>query len=209
MNLTGDPTLGLDADGRGGMTAITDSAKESGAAEINKIGQRQGAAKMLAQAMGLDDNTQTSLLESIAKGEAPDLSAFDAGNFKPGGGTKADFEGVGLDRMMMMTKRVGMASKDEMKALGHMNEGGEMVNKIDAQLKQLQKAEDAKKTTFDLKDAEGKPYEVKIENAKKQLEAAKRKFMNQDVEDNGGTTTNQIVVHGNILVTGAVRKDPK
>jgi hypothetical protein len=212
MNLTGDPTLGLDADGRGGMTAITDSAKESGAAELNKIGQRQGAAKMLAQAMGLDDDLQTSLMTSIAKGEAPNLSAFEAVNFKPGGwfsGKKAEFEGGGLHNMMTMTKRVGMATKDEMKALGHLNEGGEMVNKIDAQLKQLQKAEDAGKTTFDLKDDKGKPHDVLIADAKRQLEAAKRKFMNQAVEENGGTTTTQIVVNGNILVTGNVEKSPK
>jgi hypothetical protein len=212
MNLTGDPTLGLDADGRGGMTAITDSAKESGAAELNKIGQRQGAAKMLAQAMGLDDDLQTSLMTSIAKGEAPNLSAFEAVNFKPGGwfsGKKAEFEGGGLHNMMTMTKRIGMATKDEMKALGHLNEGGEMVNKIDAQLKQLQKAEDAGKTTFDLKDDKGKPHDVLIADAKRQLEAAKRKFMNQAVEENGGTTTTQIVVNGNILVTGNVEKSPK
>ena len=204
INLTGDPTA------ENGMNAITDSAKESGGAAVNKIGQRQGAAKMLAQAMGLDDNTQTSLLKSIAEGKTPDLSAFEAGKFKPGGsGEKADFEGVGFDRMMMMSKRVGMATKDEMQAFGQLNEGGAAVNKIDAQINELEAAKKAGKTSVPVKDAKGEPKESQIDDVITQLKATKRKFEDQSVEDGGGTTTTQIVVHGNILVTGNVEKSPK
>lgn len=208
VNLTGDPTLGLGKDGRGGMTAITDSAKESGGEGLNKIGHRQGAAMMLAQAMGLDANIKTTLMDSIAAGKAPDLSAFEAGKFdKHTWGKEAKFTGPGFDRMLKMTAMVGMANKDQMKSLGSLNEGGEMVNAIDAQLKEVNLAIAAKKTHAPIIDSEGKRKEVNLEEFKTQLEGAKRQFMNQAVEDGGGTTTTQIVVHGDI-VCRTVRPDP-
>ena len=207
LNLTGDPTLGLDENGVGGMSAITDSAKHSGGAAVNKLGLRQGAAMMLSQAMGLDEDTKTSLLTSIAKGQAPDLSAFAPGAYEPAfWGKKANF-GTGLDRMMMMTGRIGMATGDEMKALGSLNEGGQMVNAIDAEMAELQKAKKAGKETVSLKNAAGESNDAKISDIEKQLKAAKRKLTNQAVEDGGGTTTTEIVVHGDIRVTGRVRPE--
>ena len=210
INLTGDPTKGLDSDGRGGMTAITDSAKESGGAPLNKKAQQGGAAMLLAQAMGLKEDEKSTLMDSIAKGGPLDFSAFEAGKFdKHTWGSEAKFDGPGIERMRKLSARVGMANKDEMKGFVSLNEGGAMVNVIDEQIKQVNEAIKAKKVFTTVKDDAGNSKEMNLEAFKKELEANRLKVMNQMVEDGGGTVTSQIVVHGDIRVTGLVKKDPE
>ena len=202
--------MGLDSDGRGGMTAITDSAKESGGPAVNKKGLQGGAARLLAQAMGLKEDEKGTLLDSIGKNGPLDFSAFEAGKFdKHTWGSEAKFDGPGIDRFRKLNEMVGMATKDQMKGIGSLNEGGAMVNAIDEQIKQVNEAIKAKKVFTKVKDDAGNPKEMNLEAFKKDLEANRLKITNQMVEDGGGTVTSQIVVHGDIRVTGLVKKDPE
>ena len=203
--------LGLNLRGTAGsMSAITDSAKDSflNSGAVSRKMKQAGAAKMIANAMGLDPKYKSSIEDDIAKGKTPDLGMFAAATFdksklvkgKDGLGVTL---GEGFDRNMKLSGRIGDASAEEMASLAALNEGGEMTGVLEAQLAEVKKARDeGDAKTVSYKNAEGTTVSSPIEATITQLQDAISKLADQKMAD--GTEAKTIYVKGNIVVDGSV-----
>jgi hypothetical protein len=208
--------LGMNLRGKvDSMSVMTDSAKDSltNSGALEKKFKQAGGAMMLARASGLDDKYKTGLMDSLQAGKAPDLGFYSAGKHdkitEKDGVKDAKFGGESFGRMMSMSGAIGSSDAEGLAALSSLDEGGAMTGKLEEQMEALKAAKKAGATTATYKGMDGEEKSSNIDDLIKQFKATIDKLAGQQMAEAGATVTQQIIVQGDIRVTGEIAKTEK